>query len=105
MAGLKQVVYAMLGKTIREEESPATRIVSSDDNVDSKDALPEKDTVVKDEKSHYHFGFKKTNTDGSKSPPTKDKYGVTESEWETAQRATRTATWGKSNRTLVHDSG
>ncbi|KAK4911321.1 hypothetical protein LTR66_017366, partial [Elasticomyces elasticus] len=26
--------------------------------------------------------------------PKKDKYGIEESEWETAQRATRTATWG-----------
>ncbi|OQD71335.1 hypothetical protein PENPOL_c001G06887 [Penicillium polonicum] len=35
-----------------------------------------------------------TVTDPSAKPSTTDDWGVTESEWEQAQRATRTATWG-----------
>ncbi|CAI7577243.1 unnamed protein product [Penicillium discolor] len=35
-----------------------------------------------------------TVTDPSTKPSTTDDWGVTESEWEQAQRATRTATWG-----------
>lgn len=35
-----------------------------------------------------------TVTDPSAKPSTTDDWGITESEWEQAQRATRTATWG-----------
>lgn len=85
--GISQLFKAMLGKSIRKEDTPPTQVVSeNEDSPDHSDG-PQKHTDEKPE------GFNEVLKSDDKSKP--DRWGVTEADWETAQRATRTATWGE----------
>lgn len=87
-AGLKQIWHAMVGKTIRKEKSPPVRIVGEGENDGVNDT---KQNPAAD--SNEKFPSEKEPEDKRDVSPV-DRWGVTESEWETANRATRTATWG-----------
>lgn len=83
-AGLKQIFNVMLGKKIREEEVPATHIVADGEDTRGHNSSNEKYATEKHD-----------SDDNSKDAQRNvDHWGVTESEWEQANRATRTATWG-----------
>ena len=69
--GLRQVANLIIGRKIKNE-SPIT----TEKDLSEKRSEDEKNGIA-------DFGGGDNN------------YGVTESEWEQAQRATRTATWGK----------
>lgn len=90
-AGLKQVWKVMIGKTIRKEKSPPVRIVDDDAHNNGTQDLGEKQTG---EKVHDDSSSKEAH-DRRDSATKRDQWGVTEKEWETANRATRTATVSK----------
>ena len=86
-AGLKQIWSVLIGKTIRKEESPPVRIVDDHAHKNETSVLPEKggeEKVQSDSSSKE--GREARRASG------KDEWGVTEQEWERANRATRTAT-------------
>jgi hypothetical protein len=89
-AGLKQIFKVMIGKTIRKEESPPVRIVDDDAHKNESTTGPEKQA---EEKVHDDSSSKEARE--TRRTSGKDEWGVTEKEWETANRATRTATWGE----------
>ena len=93
-AGLKQIWKVMIGKTIRKENSPPVRIVDDDAHNNESTALPEK---MAGEKVHDDSSSKEAH-DSRAAAAKRDEWGVTEKEWEIANRATRTATVS----TLLH---
>ncbi len=90
-AGLKQIFSVMMGKKIKEEESPPTHITPEGGDMHGDfNSLPEKGAHGNDSDISSKDAHKKSTT----FKPKTDEWGVTETEWESAQRATRTATWG-----------
>jgi hypothetical protein len=94
-AGLKQIFSVMIGKKIREEDEQPTYIIPEGEDMRGPvDTLPEKGANEKiDSDISSKDAHRKKSSDRRKSSVKADQWGVTESEWEAAQRATRTATW------------
>lgn len=94
-AGLKQIFIVIFGKKITDEKLSPTEI--------TQDGQELQDRTVQDEKtppnvdsasdSNERRGTGLNSDDGTAAK--KDRWGVAESDWEAAQRATRTATWGE----------
>lgn len=82
--GFSQLGRVLIGRKIADEPP----VIDSSDDAAGKDAA-----VHTDEKNG---AFDEKNGDNSRAVSTnKWTHAVTEAEWEQAQRATRTATWGK----------
>ena len=86
--GLRQIGNLLIGKKIKnsepaldftQEKSPGNGSSDNGSDENKEVNVPEKAVNAKDVRGDAGGG----------------KYGVTEAEWETAQRATRTATWGE----------
>ena len=76
-AGIAQIFNIMLGRKIKDEQPEL------DNTANGSGGTPPEKALQSDEKN----GHRSLNDGWS--------HGVHESEWERAQRATRTATWGK----------
>lgn len=83
-AGLAQFANLLLGRKIPNEEPKL------DNAANGSGGTPPENVMEDDEKKDLsNVDTRANNTNGGWS------HGVTESEWEHAQRATRTATWGE----------
>lgn len=87
--GLRQLANLVLGRKVPAEQ-PAL-------DVSQNDVSPAATEKVSDNDNKHGPSDEKTSGDGAIASSSGGgwQHGVTEAEWEQAQRATRTATWGE----------
>jgi len=86
-AGLAQLGNILIGRKIPDEPP-----VLDNSQANANLAIAEKES--NDDQKHDSVN-EKTSGNGITEPRAGWSHGISESEWEQAQRATRTATWGK----------
>lgn len=90
--GFQHMWNVMLGRASKET-APAPRIVDSTTNEKQKGPV-EGAVAAGDEKAAMSEKADSGDGYGGEREGNGDQYGITETEWELAQRAARTATWG-----------
>ncbi|PWY81746.1 hypothetical protein BO94DRAFT_536947 [Aspergillus sclerotioniger CBS 115572] len=89
--GLQQLGNVLIGRKIKPE--PPQPVLETEKT--SEKDVSEKQPAPQDEQTSEKAGSEKQSPPAYEATEGKvDKYGISETEWEQAQRAARTATWG-----------
>ena len=90
--GLQQLGNILIGRKIKPD--PPQPALENEKTAEK--AVSEKQPVPQDEQTSEKAGSENQGPPAYEATDGKvDKYGITETEWEQAQRAARTATWGE----------